>query len=259
MKAELSLRSLFRSSGKAGRSGGEGVSQQTGETGSLPLGKRGLGAGEARRRRRGTGGGESGRPLKGREPRAPRTHARASRSSSQARASDHAPSSDGADVRGGGAWPPSPPRWGRVPPRALQVAGCHLCLQGGGLRSRNREHVSLSGSSRSPPPRRRSGRSWACPEESAPGFPAHFNSVSASAARRGAALPGAPEPSAGTRFTSPTPLPAKGGWELAPLPRAPQAGPPRPSSSGVQLRQPWQRGCPDEATLRDYLTSPCAR
>lgn len=87
--------------------------------------ERGLGAGEARRRRRrNMGGGGSGRALKGREPRAPRTHARASPSSSRARASDHAPSTDGADVRGGGAWRPSAP---------LEVAGCHLFLRGVGV------------------------------------------------------------------------------------------------------------------------------
>lgn len=215
-----------------------------GETGSLPLEKRGLGAGEARRRRRRHGGeGKADALWKGREPRVPRTHARASPSSSQARAPDHAPSTDGADVRGGGARPPSPPRWDRVPPRAPPSGGLPLVSSArgeGGFRSRNREHVSLSGSFRSPPPRRRSGRSWACPEESAPGFPAHFNSVSAPAARRGAALHSRARPSPPPALVSPPPRlsPAKGGWELAPLPRAPQAGPPRPSSSGVQLRQP---------------------
>lgn len=189
------------------------------------------------------GEGKADALWKGREPRVPRTHARASPSSSQARAPDHAPSTDGADVRGGGARPPSPPRWDRVPPRAPPSGGLPLVSSAGGeggFRSRNREHVSLSGSFRSPPPRRRSGRSWACPEESAPGFPAHFNSVSAPAAQRGAALHSRARPSPPPALVSPPPRlsPAKGGWELAPLPRAPQAGPPRPSSSGVQLRQP---------------------
>lgn len=192
-----------------------------GETGSLPLEKRGLGAGEARGRRlRNMGGGgkrtRSGRggnrapPARMRAPAppAPRPGLQTTHSAPTARTLEEAE-------------PGGPPRpTGTESRRApLEVAGCHLFLPGGGpggLRSRNREHVSLSGSLRSPPPRRRRGRSWACQEESAPGFPAHFNSVSAPTARR--CTPGRARALRRTRFTSPTPLPAEGEGGLAPLP-----------------------------------------
>lgn len=87
---------------------------------------------------------------------------------------------------------------------SLEVAGRHLFLSWGF--GKQRTGTRFPPHALAPlPHEERGGRSWASQGESAPGFPAHFNSVSASKARR-FTPPGAPQPSAGTRSASPTHL-----------------------------------------------------
>lgn len=143
---------------------------------------------------------------KGRERRASARMRAPRSSSSQAWASDRAPSADGADVREGGVTRPllAPPEpkspsartpWWRVV--LFSLVGIQVAGKG---------NTFLSLALFVPLPHEKwDGRSWACQRESAPGFPAHFNSVSASTARR-FTPPGAPEPSAGTPSASPTHL-----------------------------------------------------
>lgn len=99
---------------------------------------------------------------------------------------------------------PTPP--GPASRRAsLEVAGRHLFLSWGFGKQRTGTRFTPLALFVPLPHEEWGGRSWACQGESAPGFPAHFNSVSASTARR-FTPPGAPEPSAGTRSASPTHL-----------------------------------------------------
>lgn len=97
-----------------------------------------------------------------------------------------------------------------------------------------------------------------CQGESAPGFPAHFNSVSASTARR-FTPPGASVPSAGTHSASPTHL--SPGMES--VTKTYFAGLLTPGSHSLSFRSSnsdsfWQLEFSNQVALRDYLTSPCA-
>lgn len=179
-----------------------------GKTGSLPRKERaGSGGGSRVAAEEHGGRGRSERAQERGGKRAPTARMRApSFSSSQAWASDRG-CADGADVGRGGARRPLPTPLGpKFRCASLEVAGRHLFLQWGFRELWKGEHVPLPCSFRSPPPRRMGGRSWACQGESAPGFPAHFNSVSTSTARR-FTPPGAPEPSAGTRSPPPHSFP----------------------------------------------------
>lgn len=161
-------------------------------------------AGETLRwRLRNVGGGEERtRSGKGRDARSHRTHARRApparwlgRFAATARP---APT-----VRTlGEEEPPRPPRDSR-PPKAcggpLEGTGGHLFLLWGGSGTQDPDACRLPPL----PHEERGGRAWACYGDSAPGFPAHFNSVSASSARR-FTPPGAPEPWAGTRCATPS-------------------------------------------------------
>lgn len=209
MKAEPSLRRVrTKAGGEAGRNRGEGVSHWTGRTGRLPReASAGCGGGsEVAAEERG-GRGKRTREQRGGK-RAPSARVRApSARSRQAWASHGSPGADGADGRAGVARPSAVSTHTHTPtPEPDSVPASPLrwradtCFLSRDLGVRAGEHVSLL---RSPFPHDEwGGRSWAC-GESAPGFPAHFNSVSASAARR-FTPPGAPEPSAGTRSASPT-------------------------------------------------------
>lgn len=165
--------------------------------------KRGLRAGEARwRRLRNRGEGENERAQERGRKRAPTARMRApSFSLSQVWVSDCTPNADGADVTGGGATR-SHPAGTRSRCASLEVAGGHLFLSWGFRKQVTRTHFSLLALFVPLPHEDGGGKSWACQGESAPGFPAHFNSVRASTARR-FTPPGAPEPSAGTRSASP--------------------------------------------------------
>lgn len=153
------------------------------------------------------GRGESERSQeKGREARASARMRAPGSFGAQAWVSDRAPRADGADVREGGATRPLLAAPGPERPAARTPWWRVITFfSSGGLGSRERKHVSLRCFFRPLPHEKWDGRSWACQGESVPGFPAHFNSVSASTARR-FTPPGAPEPSAGTRSASPTRL-----------------------------------------------------
>lgn len=153
-------------------------------------------------------GGRGKRTLsgKGREARASARMRAPSSSSSQAWASDRARPAPTVRTleKEESRYPSSPRRDLRALPRVPHGGASSLFFFSGALGGRERKHVSLLCSF--PLPHEKwDGRSWACQGESAPGFPAHFNSVSASTARRFTAS-GAPEPSAGTRSASPTRL-----------------------------------------------------
>lgn len=244
-------RSLYRSSAEAGRNWGEGVivSGRAGPATSPEESARA--AGETRRwRPRDVGGGEErSRSGKG-AGRALPPHACASRSS-------HPPAGSG------GSPPPRArprrcARWQRrgwpalpAPPGPARPAGVP--------RGDRRTPVSSVGGCREPgtetpavpvpsPTKSGVGGLGRATEESAPGFPAHFNSVSASSARR-FTPPGAPEPAAGTRCTTPShsPSPGDGKWPRRPPgPQVPAAGPPSLSLHGSDPGRPWrlERGLP---------------
>lgn len=132
---------------------------------------------------------------------------------------------------------PRPPRDAR-PPEAcrgpLEGAGGHLFLQLG-VREPRRGTRSLPS-----PHDERGGRSGACYRESVPGFPAHFNSVSASTARRFTPA-GAPEPSAGTRCATPSHSPPPPERKVSSHPSSPSSVP-GPASTAYFLRVPTGAG-----------------
>lgn len=138
----------------------------------------------------------------------------------------------------GGAAPPSP----RHPaPRGLR----------GALRGDPRTPVSSMGGVREPrtrtpvvylpsPTKSGAGGPGRATLESAPGFPAHFNSVSAWSARR-FTPPGAPEPSAGTRCATPSHPPGteSGLSDLSAL-KSPRPGLHSLSLRGSDPGRPWR-------------------
>lgn len=235
------LRSLYRSSAEAGRNWGEGVSQWTGKTGRLPRGERAGCGGDsevAAEERGGRGGANSLRKGAGR---ALPPHACAPRSSCPLAPEvrcHSAPSTDGAHV--GEEEPPRPPRDTR-PPEAcggpLEGTRGHLFLLWGGVREpRTGTPVVYLPS----PTKSGAGGPGRATEESAPGFPAHFNSVSAWSARR-FTPPGAPEPSAGTRCATPSHPPGteSGLSDLSAL-KSPRPGLHSLSLRGSDPGRPWR-------------------
>lgn len=180
-----------------------------------------------------------------------------SSSSSLAWASQRAPSADGADVRGGATRPFFTPPRTEFRRAFFEVAGSHLFLhwwfrtQGTGARFSLALLAPL-------PNEEWGGRSWACQGESAPGFPAHFNSVSASTARR---FTGRARALRRNSFCLPHiafPQEWKSGARsafLEPLRAGGHFLPFRSSNSNSH----WQLKFSNNVALRDYLMSPCAR
>lgn len=150
--------------------------------------------------------------------------------------------------------PPRPPRDARPPEASrgpLEGAGEHLFLQLG-VREPRRGTRSVP-----LPHDERGGRFGACYRESAPDFPAHFNSVSASTARRFTPA-GAPEPSAGTRCATPSHFPPPPERKVSSHPSSPSSvlG---PASTLYFLRVPTRagpsssRGTPDSGRAEELL------
>lgn len=150
--------------------------------------------------------------------------------------------------------PPRPPRDARPPEASrgpLEGAGEHLFLQLG-VREPRRGTRSVP-----LPHDERGGRFGACYRESAPDFPAHFNSVSASTARRFTPA-GAPEPSAGTRCATPSHFPPPPERKVSSHPSSPSSvlG---PASTLYFLRVPTRagpsssRGAPDSGRAEELL------
>lgn len=186
---------------------------------------------------------------RGRDARSHRTHARRApptRPPAREVRRHRAPGPDGAHADSRRGWPALP-----APPGPARPAGVP--------RGDRRTPVSSVGGCREPgtetpavpvpsPTKSGVGGLGRATEESAPGFPAHFNSVSASSARR-FTPPGAPEPAAGTRCTTPShsPSPGDGKWPRRPPgPQVPAAGPPSLSLHGSDPGRPWrlERGLP---------------